>query len=813
MVGRGRPLSRLSELIARAHAGDGGAVLITGETGVGKSTLIEAAAGIAAQAGFRVLSCSGVEGETQIGLAGLHELLRVIIDRAEILPEQHRDVLFSVFGLGPRIAPDRLQLSAAVLGLLTALAAEQPLMMVLDDAHWMDQPTIGMIAFLVRRVTAAPIVMVVARRPDGAAALETLGLDEIVLERLTESQARSLVTRRHPGLANHLLRQVLDESEGNPLALIELAGAAASGRHDGAVSSLRARLERGHAAQLAALSPGAQDLLLLVAAAAGSVSVPELSAAAERMGLSLDGFAEAEKSGLVAVTGTSVSFRHPLIRSAVYRTAGLHRRVTTHQALAGTLAERGQSSQAAWHRAAATFGYDEPVARDLEDAAAGDSLRGLHGAAMRALERAAALTRDRAGQGRRLIGAAQAARLAGMTGDCRRLAARAAEVAPDAEILSGQAMILLALDLNSGTRTCEPDDLLALGRRFAGAGRRDMVLPMVTSAAFLCRCRAGSAELRDRISEALDALDVPNSGPQLVIAHAVLAPARHAPAVRPRLRAYAGDLTSLSPQLLSGLGTAAEALQDWTLAAGFFTAAAQRFEDGAALADAITVRPEVAFAFAVQGRLGEALAEAEPVRVAARDGDMLVAAAFADAVAVFARAWQGHPVPAAELIRADVDALRAWAAGLSALTRGEPAAAYGALCATARHPDVAAPAIADLVEAAAAVGQADAVRVALEDAERLAEGTRAPLIRSLVHRARAILGEDCEGNFRRALEVPGADSYPLQIARTSLVYGEWLRRANRAAEARAVLTTAATVFERAAAHPWLARAQRSLRTV
>ncbi|WP_239143472.1 ATP-binding protein [Actinoplanes philippinensis] len=802
MVGRAGPLSRLTGLIDRAPV-SGGAVLITGETGVGKSTLVQAAAATARKAGFRVLTCTGVEGETQIGLAGLHELLRVIIDRAEILPPQHRDALFSVFGIGPRTAPDRARLAAAVLGLLTALAAEQPLMIVLDDAQWMDQPTINMIGFLTRRIAPAPIVMVVARRPEGAAALDELGLEEITLGRLTAADSRALVSRRHPGMPGHVLRQVLGEAEGNPLALIELAAEAAGGRHETPVTSLRARLERGFAERVSALSPAGQDLLLL-AAAAGPVPLAELTDAADRLGVGPGAVAEAEENGLVTVTGTALSFRHPLIRSAVYQSAGLHSRVRVHQALAAMLTARDQPSPAAWHRAAATIGHDDDVAKELADAADGDSRRGLHGAAMRALERAAGLSRDAGERGRLLIRAAQAARLAGLAGESRRLADLATGATGDDTIRGERAMILFALDLNSGVRTCEPEELLALGEQ---TGRPDMAVHLLSAAAFLSRRRAAPTELMDRIGRALAALDVPDTDPRLVIAHACLAPARHAAALLPRLRAYADDVANVATDFVSGLATAAQALQDWEAVTLFFATSAGRYRDRGALADSIANRAELALAYAVRDRLDDALAEAESVGRDARDGDLPVAAAFADTVIAFVHAWQGRPVRDAPAIRADIDALRAWAAGLSALAGGDPATAYEALRAAAAHPDIAPPSIADLAEAAVGAGRRDAMRDALDDAARLADATASPLVTSLVHRARAVLGEDPEGNFRRALLVPGAESFPLQIARTRLAYGRWLHRAGRDTEARAVLAMAAAGFERAGAPPWAARAR------
>ncbi|MBB2949019.1 hypothetical protein FB565_008805 [Actinoplanes lutulentus] len=814
IVGRAEPLSRLAGMLDRATTG-GSAILISGEPGAGKTTFTGAVARMATGAGFQVLTCTGVESETEVGLAGLHELLRVAINRAGELPPQHRDALLSVFGIGPPAAPDRLLLTLAVYGLLTHLADEQPLLLVVEDAHWMDEPTVNMIGFLAQRVTDTAIVMVVTRRPDDSEALGTLGLDEILIDRLTEPDARTLVRHRHPAIRDHVLRQVLNEADGNPLALVELSGEAMDRGHDEATDPpvqvpVRARLESGYVARFEALSPQTQDLLLL-AAASSETSLPELTAAAKCLGLDMDALTDAEDDGLVVITATDVSFRHPLIRSAIYQRASLYRRIRVHRTLAQALSDN-DPPRAAWHRAAATLGRDEAVARDLENAARIGTSRGNHAAAMRALEKAVHLTPAPGDQARRLALAAQAARLAGLPEATRRLSALAADTSADPETHGELAMIRIAADVTDGTRSSDPIDLLQQGLRTARDGHADIAVNLIAGAAVLGHSRGMPDGLQARIEQALAELPVPESDPRCVIARTVLAPTSHADTTGPLIRAFALDDANLSTWIISGLAIAAESLQDWPLAVRCWSAAAERYRASGALSDLFTVRARLSVALLAHDRLGEALREAEAVAHSATGMDLPSAVAFTAAVTAHVHAWQGRPATAPEpgSDRVDVDAVLAWSAGIVALTQGLLPQAYTALCATAGHPGTALLAIADLAEAAAGAGHAGDVRAALAGAARQAESLGSPLATMLVHRGYALLGENTDEHCLRALRVPDADLYPLQTARTRLVYGEWLRRNGRIPEARAELTAAATSFEQAGARPWLARTRIAL---
>lgn len=435
VVGRDRQLERIAGLIDPAMTG-GHAIALTGPAGAGKTTLTETAAGIARARGLGVLTCSGVQSETRVGLAGLHQLLHAAMTHADQLPEPQRGALLSVFGLGPGTVSDRETVYGAVLGLLAILARERPLLLVIEDVHWMDRPTVGMIGHLLRRLGGLPILVLLTRRPEGEDGLHVE--DELFLGPLPAEDARSLVLARHPDLPDDALRRVLDHAEGNPLALIELAHGQAGGLTGfSGPARLHTRLEESYAVQVSALPAETRDLLLL-AATTNHPTLPELAAAARMLGLHGGGLhdgssagapadaliggalAAAENAGLVSVGEDGVTFRHPLIRSAIYDAAGLHERIRTHRALADALTG-SDPSRAAWHRAAGTIGRDEEVAAELERAAARDAAKGSPGAAMRSLERAAELTPSPTERTRRLTLAAAHALAAGFPDDAARL--------------------------------------------------------------------------------------------------------------------------------------------------------------------------------------------------------------------------------------------------------------------------------------------------------------------------------------------------------------------------------------------------------
>lgn len=326
MHGRGREQAVLRGLLAQAGQ-RGSALIIRGPAGIGKSTLVDDARATALASGFRVLTCAGVQRESSSGLAGLQQLLHVVVDRADQLPDRQRAALHSVFGLGPGTSPDPLVLAVAVLALLEDLAQEQPLLLIVEDVQWLDEPTANLIGFVGRRLRDSAIVMLLTRRSEAGDPGTDPGLPEVVLDRLTDGDAIALLAELDPGMRREVRDRILDEAEGNPLALVELSrGLIERGLHDaGGLPTrlpLSARLENVFADQVARLSLPAQDLLLLAAAGTG-VTLTELGKAARELGIDEpeQRLREAERAELVRPAGDELSFRHPLIRSAIHGAA------------------------------------------------------------------------------------------------------------------------------------------------------------------------------------------------------------------------------------------------------------------------------------------------------------------------------------------------------------------------------------------------------------------------------------------------------------------------------------------------------------
>ncbi|WP_052720079.1 helix-turn-helix transcriptional regulator [Actinoplanes rectilineatus] len=821
MIGRERELAELLRLLSTARDGTATTVVLRGEAGIGKSTLITALRREAARTGFQTLTGTGVQSETSIGMAGLHQLLHAAVDRVGGLPPQQRDALRSAFGIGPDVTPDRLLLSVAVLSLLEDIAAAAPLLLVLEDVHWMDEPTLGMLSFAARRLGPAPILLVASCRSDLPNPFEPLRMPELTLGRLPDDVATRLLAEVNPALGPELRARVLDEAEGNPLAVVELGrGLAERGPSEpaGLVSRLPLpeRLETSFAAQVARLPEPTRDLLLL-AAANTEPALGELAAAAGRRGLGLDALAPAEQAGLISAVGDEIRFRHPLIRSAVYAAAGPALRTAAHRTLADSLADQ---PRAAWHRSAATTGVDERIAADLDRAATTLMARGDVGSAMRSWRRAAELSGDGEHRASRLARAAEAARQAGFNATAQDLAASAAQSSADPVVLARTGLTQNVLALTTGVIIRDPLDLGSIARAAAAAGpspaETGVPLALLMNTAILCSAHAASDGVRRRVLADLDAVAPDADLPHTAAIRALLDPARHGQAALARLRDTpppAHPLEALS------LGLGAEPAHDWVTAAGFHRSAVDRARADGQVGDLATAAVTLGRALAAQGRLSEALAVAEEGRRLAEDLDERLLIALADAVVAHLHAWRGDSAGLAAALdrsrslgssaRIDITLWQRWSAGLADLGAGRHFNAYVHLGAVSDVAGLGLFAIADLAEAACRGGYAEQFGERLAAARRFAGSFDSPLVRMLLLRAEALLTED-EGLFTAALEVPGAGDYPLQVARTRLVYGEWLRRQRRIGAARTALNGASAAFRAAGAQPWADRAESEL---
>src|SRR3954467_1488564 len=406
--GRSRECAALDGLVLSVRQSDSRSLLLRGEAGIGKTALLEYLVGAGA-ADVTIARAAGVESEMELPFASLHQLCAPMLDRRARLPGPQRQALEIVFGLSAGAPPDRFLVGLAVLSLFSEVAAERPLLCVVDDAQWLDQASALTLAFVARRLLAEPLGIVFAAREPGE---ELRHVPELEVQGLGNGDARALLGSAVRFMLDERVRdRVIAETHGNPLALLELSRGLTATQLAGAFGTLPAqalpgRIEEGFVRRLASLRADAR--LLLLVAAAEPIGDPRLLwRAAEWLGIGLAAAEGAEVDGLLTIS-ERVTFHHPLVRSAMYRSAAPENRRAAHLALAEVTDPDADPDRRAWHRAAAAPGPDEEVATELERSAARAQARGGLAAAAAFLERSVALTQEPAPRAQRALAAAQA---------------------------------------------------------------------------------------------------------------------------------------------------------------------------------------------------------------------------------------------------------------------------------------------------------------------------------------------------------------------------------------------------------------------
>src|SRR4051794_3009552 len=424
LLGRRDACTTLDRLLEVVRAGESRALVIRGDPGVGKTALLEYV--VERATGCRVAQAAGVQAEMELAFAGLHQLCAPMLDRLERLPGPQGAALGSAFGLAAGHAPDRFLVGLAVLSLLAEVSEERPLVCVIDDAQWLDHASAQALAFVARRLLAESVALVFAVRT-GSEERDMTGLPELVVEGLSDRDARTLLAIQGP-LGERVRDRIVAEARGNPLALLELPRALTPaelaggfGRPD--APGLAGRIEESFRRRLDPLP--AQTRCLVLIAAAEPVGDPVLLwRAAERLGIGADAATPATAAGLFEL-GARVRFRHPLVRSAVYRAAAREERHAVHRALAAATDPDVDPDRRAWHRANAASGPDEDVAAEVERSAGRAQARGGLAAAAAFLERSAELSMDPARRAARALAAAQVTHQAGLPDAALRLLATA----------------------------------------------------------------------------------------------------------------------------------------------------------------------------------------------------------------------------------------------------------------------------------------------------------------------------------------------------------------------------------------------------
>jgi DNA-binding CsgD family transcriptional regulator len=831
LLGRERELELLVRLVDSVGR-QGQALLIGGDAGIGKTSLLAEASREATSKGFQVLSAWGMETEANLPFAALHQLLRPVLKEADRLPAPQRSALLAAFGMVDAAAPDLFFTALAALNLLADVAADKPLLLVCDDAQWFDRPSGDALSFIARRLGSDPIALLAAIRHGHDSPLLHAGLPEMELSTLGNETAKRLLQARAPDLPSLRRDQVLKLADGNPLALMELPAALVDdptplGSPFPARLAFTAPLERAFAGRAASL-PAKTATLLLIAAADDDREYAEVLRAGSLVNASdcnLDDLAPAISANLVEIDGNELHFRHPLVRSAIYNHATASEHQAAHRALAQVL--EGQPDRQAWHRSEAAAGPDEDVALALDQAASRAERRGGVSVAVAALQRAAALG-DPPRRADRLLRAAELAFQIGRQDLVERLLADVEPLELSWRERGLAAWIRDSFDDGVPGDPIQVRSLTEVADEARVAGDTDLALKLLLGAALRTWWADPGPEWRGQVITIAERVKVPESDPRMLAILAVAAPDRRSPLVLERLsRVGHPDLSR--PEAGWLLGMAAHAIGDSVVSDGLLTCAADGLRLQGKLALLAQVLSMKAWGAVELGnwRLAQTAAE-EGERLARETGQpiWIAGATIALAIAAGVRGERQRAESLADEAERSILprhlgnllAVLELTRGLTALTAGDHGEAYEHLRRMldpndpAYHLRERYRALVYFAQAAALSGRAEEARGILDDFESLAAQTQSPYLRLSVLYARPFLADQgaAAALFEAAL---GADAshWPFFRALVQLAYGTLLRRQRRSLEARVPLRAAIEVFDGLGALPWGERARQELR--
>jgi DNA-binding CsgD family transcriptional regulator len=827
----------LDVLVAEVRAGQSRALVLRGEAGVGKTALIDDL--VRRTSDCRVVRASGAESEMELAFAGLHQLCASMLDRLDRLPTPQRDALATAFGLSAGAPPDRFMVGLAVLSLLSDVSLEEPLVCVVDDAQWVDRVSKQTLAFVARRLLAERVAMVFTVR-DSTDDAELAGLPELQLAGLRDGDARALLESAVGGRLDERVRdRIVAETRGNPLALLELprgfTGAhLAGGFALPGTQPLASRIEESFYQRVEALPRETQELLL-AAAAEPTGDVPLLLRAADHLAIRTSAAAPAEAGGLFEL-GARATFRHPLVRSAVYRAASAQARQRVHRALAEATDPDVDPDRRAWHHAHAADGLDEAVAAELERSADRAQSRGGVVAAAAFLKRAAELTPEPARRGARALAAAAAELSAGSRGAAEELLA-SAELAPlDEAQRAGlqrlRAQIAFVFDRGSDG----PHLLVDAARRLAPidpAMARQTYLEALGAAMYAGRVDADSGVLEvARAARAAPPMPQPPRPIDLILdgmsLRCIEGPGAGVPALKLALHAVRSEAldgyAEIMPWLmLSPIVQSMTVFELWDDDAFHTIAhrAVRLARDAGALAllsIALIYRSGVHVFGGELAAAETAIRESDAIAEATNNPGYLYAW-------LLLKAWRGVEEEATEFINAGlgeeterpegrVVALAGYAAAVLNNGLGRYEAAMAAARSASDDGDFgySGAVLPELVEAAVRAGNPDVATTALRRLEEHAVAADTDWALGVLARSRALMSEGDEANalYLEAIERLERTRIRVELARAHLVYGEWLRRDGRRTDARRHLRTAHEMFGSFRAEAFAARARREL---
>jgi DNA-binding CsgD family transcriptional regulator len=832
--GRGREREQIGFLVDEAWAFRGGALVLRGLPGVGKSTLLAEA--VSRAEGMQVLTTQGIESESPLPFAALQRLLRPVMRFANQLAESQARALLAAFGEEAGSGDDRFLVFVAALSLLAETAEQAPVLCVVDDAHWLDDASSATLTFVARRLGPERIALLFAARDGDVRRFESDGIAELAIGGLDLQSAGALLDERTGRPVPTSVRDALmRQTGGNPLALVELPLALSAAQLAGEEPlppelPLTDEVQRVFLQRSQRLSSATQTLLL-VAATDSSTKAPIVTQAGEKLGAGQEALDEAEQSGLLKVRGSMIELRHPLVRSAVYQGATSSARRAAHSALADVMVASEDADRRAWHRAAATDQPDAAVAADLDEAAERAHRRGGHEAASAALERAAQLTTDDDGRARRFFAASLNSWLAGQMTRAKTLANDARLHTSDPVLRADIDRLRGRIELNIGTVSLAIRIWTQAAREVAVVDRqRAREIAMIAAAASTFVEVTDRTDLEPR--ELFGAVDASASTRDRCFAglligfHALLHDDLGQATAQLRMALEAGrDLTETD--LLTNMGIAAFHIDDDEAFRRCFTRLLAQSRDSGAGGVVLFALPRLGLAHLVAGQWSSVTAVAtEAIQLAHSTGQAALTAMPLAELALISAQQGGDDYD--DLLR-QLDAVmttrqttgvlgglvgdtRNWAQGCRAALAGDIASAvhhFGQM----KQSSLIRLAAYDRLDAAFRAGQPELAGAWLADLELFTREVPTARGRAVVAHGQALAssGSNAEALFEAAIEYQSDAARPFEAARTQLAYGEFLRRARRRVDAREHLRAALTTFEDVGAQTWAERARQELR--
>jgi DNA-binding CsgD family transcriptional regulator len=831
LVGRDAEADQVCALVDRVHD-QGGALVVCGEAGIGKSALLERARARACEVGAQTLVTVGVESEAELAFAGMHQLLRPVIGHAELLPPPQRSALDAALGVRGDLEPDPFLVALAAHQLVCGAAETRAIALIVDDAHWLDRSTLGVLSFISRRLDGESVVLIVAVRDGHLNPFREARLPSVQLERLGSVAAAEVLDQSAQDLHPVVRARLLAQAAGNPLALVELAralpsSAGARERLSSTPPTLTARLEEAFATRLDGLSEETCTMLL-AAALDGRAPLDEVATAASHLRGEQTPFSAldpAVEADLVSIVDAELRFRHPLIRSAIRQAAPPVRVLEMYGALAEVVAD---PERRLWHRAMAAVGCDEELAAALDAHAAVARRRGAVVAAAAALERAAALTPEPARRGERLVRAAEIAYELGLVETVRSLLQQVEPVEVGSLELARSAWLQHMISGDVWVQPGAAKTFVAISRQMLSGGDADMALRSLVPIAHRCWWTRSRAGTREYVVDAAESCGVPDDDPRLLAVIALAHPELTGTKVLERVsRTGLGEVADPVSEMY--LGIAAEKAGDFVTGERFLARAVERLREQGRIGMLTQALVHHAWTATYIGDwAGAAAAGADGARLA-RDSRQPQYGLTGELIAALATALRGVELDLESMLAKPERTLLAMnggpmlapvhlARGAAALGDGRHEDAFRHLWRVfdksdpAFHRFMRWPAVLDLVEAGCHGENAGLVKEVIGELEEIARKSSPSILCAGLTCARPLVAIDGEAEqlFREALGQDWA-GYPFLRARTLFSFGCWLRRERRGIDSRTPLRDAIDLFDALGAARWSARTRQELR--